>query len=86
MKAMAQEVRDVMETGHELGSHDLNSLQADRTDYFAGSLYVFAKVMVLLEDSGILKIDAICIQKRKIMGNCIQLEIALGSGCRDSHL
>jgi hypothetical protein len=42
--------------------------------------------MVLLEDSGILKIDAICIQRRKIMGNCIQLEIALGSGCRDSHL
>jgi hypothetical protein len=38
MKAMAQEVRDAMETGRELGSHYLNSLQADRTDNFAGSL------------------------------------------------
>lgn len=64
-KAMAQEVRDAMETGHELGSHDLNSLQADRTDYFAGSLYVFAKVMVLLEDSGILEIDATMHPKEK---------------------
>jgi hypothetical protein len=51
--------------GFDLGSHDLNSLQADRTDYFAGSLYVFAKVMVLLEDSGILEIDATMHPKEK---------------------
>ena len=38
-KAMAQEVRDAMETGRELGSHDLNSLQADNIQFkmFNGS-------------------------------------------------
>jgi hypothetical protein len=38
-KAMAQEVRDAMETGRKLGSHDLNSLQADNIQFkmFNGS-------------------------------------------------
>jgi hypothetical protein len=54
-----------METGRDLGSHDLNSLQADRMDYFARSLYVFAKVTVLLEDSVILEIDATMHPKEK---------------------
>ncbi len=64
-KAMGQEVRDAIETGRDLGSHASNSLRADRTDYFAGSLYVFAKVTVLLEDSGILEIDATMHPKEK---------------------
>jgi hypothetical protein len=38
----------------------------DRSDYFAvTSLYVFATVTVLLEDSGILETDATMNQKEK---------------------